>query len=43
MHHLRERLQKLIGNDVIQSSRLRGFRIAFERFGSEWETHREKA
>jgi hypothetical protein len=38
MHHLREQLQKLIGNDVIQSSRLRGFRIAFERFGREPET-----
>jgi DNA-binding response OmpR family regulator len=33
MHHLREQLQKLIGKDVVQSSRLRGFRIAFERFG----------
>jgi DNA-binding response OmpR family regulator len=37
MHHLREQLHRLIGMDAIVSSRLRGFRLAFELFGDDRE------
>ena len=43
MHFLREQLARCVGKDVIQSTRIRGFRLAFEVFDEPGEDARAPA